>query len=97
MAPKGTKLLQVGPSVDTAHLQRESRQDLQVASGDPPARGYLMGCYMRPILRRTYERRAACIAACPLTAASKALSDVDRTCPVCGAVFRDNATLRYRH
>ena len=96
-APKGSKPLQVGPEVHAAHLAREPRQGPQPDAADAPAREYLLSRYMHPLLRRTYERRAACIASCPLTSAAQQLGDVDRTCPACGAVLRDNATLRYRH
>ena len=70
--------------------------DLEDVDTEPVAREYFLRRYVRPLLRRTYERREAAIYACPLVKASKTRGDVDRTCPACGAIVRDNFTIRYK-
>ena len=75
-APKETKRLQVVPAVDAAQLARRSVEDPQAAAAEPLALGYLAHRYMRPILCRTYERRAASVAAFPLRESSKAMGAV---------------------
>lgn len=93
-APKGSKLLQVGPEVLSASEDRAT-----TAATTPSGqvfRGRLKGKYMNGVMRRGHERLHAAISARPLVGAAKERLLAGRTFPERKAVVADNAALRYR-
>ena len=76
----------VGPAVADAAKARGLRpEDMRApTTGEGVlARAFLLQKWMTPVLRRSYERTAAAMAACVQTGPARAKLVADRTCPEC--------------